>query len=196
MRVPRFTLIAPIVLGALALSGCATTMNQAECLSADWYAIGMEDGSQGQTMARLTQRRKQCADFGVTPDVQAYQQGRYEGLDYFCTLPNGLEVGKRGQSYNNVCPSEMQYYFLTGYRLGREIHRVRVDINRNRGQVRNIEKELASEETTAERQAELRYQLRTLEQDFGRMQGRVEYLEMEEQRVVVSQPSPMANHAQ
>lgn len=196
MRLQRLTLPASIVLSGLLLSGCATTMNQAECLSADWYAIGLEDGSHGQTMARLTQRRKQCSEFGVAPDVQAYQQGRYDGLDYYCTLPNGLEVGKRGQSYNNVCPAEMQYYFLTGYRLGREIHRVRSEINRNRRQVSAIEKEIASEETTAERQAELRYQLRTLEQDFGRMQGRVEYLELEEQRVVVSQPAPLVSQSE
>ncbi|NND59876.1 MAG: DUF2799 domain-containing protein [Gammaproteobacteria bacterium] len=184
--------LGSILLSGLFLGGCATTMDQAECLTADWYSIGIEDGSRGQTMDRLTRHRKQCSEFGVQPDVQAYQQGRYEGLDYFCTLPNGLEVGKRGQTYHNVCPAEMQYYFLTGYRLGREIHRVRTDMRRNRSQVRNVEEELASAETTAERKGELRYQLRTMEQEFGRLQSRVEYLEQEERRVVVSKPSPMA----
>lgn len=167
-------------------------MNETACLTADWYAIGLEDGTAGRPMARLSQHRRQCDDFGVTPDVVAYQQGRFDGLDYFCTLANGLEVGKRGQSYGNVCPSEMQHYFLTGYRLGREIHRVRKDITRNRSQVRSVEDELADAETTVERKAELRYELRSLEQDFGRLQGRLEYLELEERRVVVSDAQPFA----
>lgn len=193
MRQKLFSLISVSLCGLL-LGGCATQMTQTECLSADWYAIGLEDGTRGQTMSRLSHHRKQCGEFGVAPDVQAYQQGRYEGLDYYCTLANGLAVGKRGQSYSNVCPSEMQYYFLTGYRLGREIHRVYSDIRSNRSKVNSIEKEIASEEVTSERRAELRYQLRTLEQNFGRMQSRLEYLELEERRVVVSEPMPMASN--
>lgn len=188
----RFFSLIPVALFGLLLGGCATQMSQTECLSADWFTIGLEDGTRGKSMSRLGHHRSQCGEFGVTPDVHAYQQGRFEGLDYFCTLPNGLEVGKRGQAYENVCPSEMQYYFLTGYRLGREMHRVNTDIRRNRTQVSSIEEELASDEVTSERRAELRYQLRTLEQDFGRMQSRLEYLELEERRVVVSEPVPIA----
>lgn len=189
----RLLSLIPVSLFVVMLGGCATQMSQTECMSADWYAIGLEDGTRGQTMGRLTHHRRQCGEFGVTPDVQAYQQGRFEGLDYFCTLANGLSVGKRGQAYNNVCPSEMQYYFLTGYRLGREIHRVNTDIRKNRSKVTSIESEMASDEVTPERLAELRYELRTLEQNFGRMQSRLEYLELEERRVVVAQPQPMAN---
>lgn len=178
-------------IAAVALSGCAT-MSETACLTADWYGIGLEDGTAGRSLSRLSHHRRQCDDFGVSPDVHAYQQGRTDGLEYFCTLANGLEVGKRGQSYGNVCPTEMQHYFLTGYRLGREIHRVRKDIARNRAQVRSIDDELSDEETSSERRAELRYQLRSLEQDFGRLQGRLEYLELEERRVVVSAAQPFA----
>lgn len=181
-----------LVLCSLALSGCVTTMSQTECLSADWFGIGLEDGTAGQPMTRLSTHRKRCGEHGVSPDVVAYQQGRLEGLDYYCTLGNGLEVGKRGQNYANVCPAETQYYFLTGFRLGREIHRVRKDVAQNRRQVRSIEKELTDEEITSDRKAELRYQLRSLEQDFGRLQGRLEYLELEEARVVVSDAQPFA----
>ncbi len=171
---------------AAALSGCATTMSQTACLSADWYTIGLEDGARGLPMARLGTHRQQCADFGVSPDVQAYQQGRQEGLDYFCTLSNGLDVGKHGRSYSGACPDNMEYYFLTGYRLGKEIHRVRSDMSSNRYQVGKAEKELSAEEVSDERTAELRYQIRTLEREYGRMQSRLEYLELEEQRIVVS----------
>ncbi|MDH3589617.1 MAG: DUF2799 domain-containing protein [Gammaproteobacteria bacterium] len=183
----RRILLALCTIGVAALAtGCATTMSQTECVAADWYAIGLEDGARGQAMTRLTTHRKQCGEFGVTPDVQAYQQGRFEGLDYFCTLSNGLQVGKNGQSYAGACPSGLEYYFLTGYRLGREIHRVRKDMYSNRSAVKKAEKELQSEEVTDERTAELRYRLRTLEREFGRMQSRLEYLELEEQRIVVS----------
>ncbi|MDH3646004.1 MAG: DUF2799 domain-containing protein [Gammaproteobacteria bacterium] len=167
-------------------AGCATTMTQTQCVSADWYAIGLEDGARGQAMTRLTKHRQQCSEFGISPDVQAYQQGRLEGLDYFCTLSNGLSVGKTGSNYAGACPAEMEYYFLTGYRLGREMHRVRSDINTNRRDLRAAEKELQTEDVTDERTAELRYKLRTLEREFGRLQGRLEYLELEERRIVVS----------
>lgn len=187
----KFLPLVSVGLAVVALSGCAT-MSETACLSADWYAIGLEDGVAGRSMSHLSGHRKQCDDFGVSPDVQAYQQGRFEGLDYYCTLANGLQVGKRGQAYGNVCPSEMQHYFLTGYRLGREMHRVRKDISRNRTQVRSIEEELAAEDTAKDRKVELRYQLRSLEQDFGRMQSRLEYLEVEERRVVVSDAQPFA----
>lgn len=177
-----FILSAVVVAG---LTGCATTMSQNECLTADWYAVGLEDGSRGQAINRIGSHRQQCAEFGVTPDMQAYQQGRDEGLDYFCTLPNGVAVGKTGRSYAGACPGELEYYFLTGYRLGREVHRVNKDINSNRSTVRKAENELKSEETGVERAAELRYQVRTLEREYGRMQSRLEYLQLEEQRIVV-----------
>ncbi|MBT8136609.1 MAG: DUF2799 domain-containing protein [Gammaproteobacteria bacterium] len=171
------------------LTGCATTMTQSECLSADWYAVGLEDGARGQSMARLGTHRKQCAEFGVSPDVQAYQQGRLEGLDYFCTLSNGLEVGKAGRNYAGACPTGMEHYFMTGFRLGREIHRVRKEIYANRSEVKKAETEMQSEEATDERVVELRYRVRTLEREFGRMQSRLEYLELEEQRIVISDVS-------
>lgn len=179
-----FTLCAIGLAGLM--TGCVTTMSQNECLSADWYAVGLEDGARGQPMERVAKHRQQCAEFGVAPDLQAYQQGRMEGLDYFCTLSNGLAVGKTGGNYGGTCPNGMEYYFLTGYRLGREMHRVRKDMNANRNGIRQAEKELQSEEVTDERVAELRYKVRTLEREFGRMQSRLEYLELEEQRIVVS----------
>lgn len=188
MKRQTFFTLCTIAMAGL-LTGCATTMTQTECLSADWYAIGLEDGARGQSMARLGNHRKQCAEFGVSPDVQAYQQGRLEGLDYFCTLSNGLEVGKAGRSYTGACPTGMEHYFMTGYRLGHEIHRVRKDIYANRSEVKKAEKEMQSEEATDERVVELRYRVRTLEREYGRMQSRLEYLEVEEQRIVISDVS-------
>lgn len=180
----RIIIILSVVVTA-GLSGCATTMSQNECLTADWYAVGLEDGARGQAISRVTGHRQQCAEFGVTPDMQAYQQGRDEGLDYFCTLSNGVAVGKTGRSYAGACPGELEYYFLTGYRLGREVHRVDTDMRVNRNTVKKAEKEMLSEDVTDERTAELRYKVRSLERDYGRMQSRLEYLDGEEQRISV-----------
>ncbi|MBT8131985.1 MAG: DUF2799 domain-containing protein [Gammaproteobacteria bacterium] len=181
----RILLLSTLVIAGLT-SGCATTMNQAQCDSADWYGIGLEDGASGKAMTQLSRHRQQCGEFGIAPDVQAYQQGRLEGLDYFCTLSNGLSVGKTGRNYSGACSVEMEQYFLTGYRLGREMHRVAADMSKNRRKVSSFEKEMQEDEVTDERTAELRYQVRALERDFGRMQSRLEYLELEERRIALS----------
>lgn len=54
------------------LAGCASGMDSAECVTADWRAIGYEDGSQGRGANSFSERRKACADHGVTPNFEAY----------------------------------------------------------------------------------------------------------------------------
>lgn len=168
------------------LTGCATMSTQSQCLSADWYSIGLEDGANGLAKTGLKNHRPQCDEIGVPADMQAYEQGRVEGLDYFCTVSNGLTVGKVGRSYAGTCPSNLEYYFLTGYRLGREMHRVDDDMHANRNAVSEAEQQLQSKEIAEARAAEIRYQIRLLDREFVRMQSRLQYLELEQQRIVVA----------
>ena len=52
---------------------CAT-LNKDECLTADWYQIGYEDGAKGYPLSRIGKHRKACAKHGVTPDMPPYEQ--------------------------------------------------------------------------------------------------------------------------
>jgi hypothetical protein len=117
MIVSRGLFVILIILG---LAGCST-MNQSECLQADWSMIGMEDGAKGQPISRIGEHRKACAEYGVTPDMEQYRIGHTTGLRQFCTESNGYQIGKRGGPYSTVCPPELEESFLIGYNVGRQL---------------------------------------------------------------------------
>ncbi len=112
----------------IVLSGCAA-MSGEECLTSDWRAIGYEDGAQGYASDRLGQRRKACAKHGVTPDFQAYQDGRSEGLKEYCQPQQGFNLGADGGRYNGVCPAHLEPDFLDAYRTGAQLHTLRANVN-------------------------------------------------------------------
>jgi hypothetical protein len=112
-------------LGALLLaamvSGCAS-LDRNECVSANWYAIGLEDGARGRPLERLGDHRRACAEHKVVPDAERYVAGRDEGLKSFCTYERGFAHGRSGHGYAGGCPAAMAASFQSGYQLGRELH--------------------------------------------------------------------------
>ncbi len=106
----------------LLLAGCAT-LNESECRNADWRIIGLEDGSRGRLESYIGSHRSACAKYNVSPDLSAYQGGRYEGLLQYCTERNGFALGRTGSSYNGVCPPHLEDAFKTAYLLGQDINR-------------------------------------------------------------------------
>jgi hypothetical protein len=105
----------------LALAACAS-MNRNQCLNADWYAIGLEDGARGRAVERLGDHRRACAEYNVAPDTARYVAGRNEGLKSFCTYPRGFAEGRAGNQYAAACPAPAATAFLAGYNRGRELH--------------------------------------------------------------------------
>lgn len=112
-----------VLLCLTALASCAT-MNKSECLTADWYSIGYEDGIDGQPQTKLSRYRQDCADHGVTPKLDAYRNGHFEGSKQFCTRENGFQYGHKGHEYQRSCPSSIERDFLIGYRDGRHLYAV------------------------------------------------------------------------
>jgi hypothetical protein len=106
---------------ALLAGGCAS-MDKAQCVNANWYAIGMEDGAQGRPLARLGEHRRACAEHGVQPDAERYAAGRDEGVKSYCTYDRGYRTGSAGSAYNGVCPEPAARQFLAGYQHGREVY--------------------------------------------------------------------------
>lgn len=116
----------------LLIAGCAS-LDRDECVNADWYAIGLEDGARGRAVERLGDHRRACAKHNVAPNAERYLAGRSEGLKSFCTYERGFSEGRAGRAYAGACPQPES--FLAGYQRGRELH----ELNRR---LAEVEKEI------------------------------------------------------
>jgi hypothetical protein len=105
-------------------------MNRAECLTVDWQTVGYEDGAAGRSGDRIERHRKACAEHGVTPDLQAYQAGRDQGLREFCQPQNGYRLGERGGDYAGSCPADLADEFELAWRDGLELFQLRTRVAR------------------------------------------------------------------
>jgi hypothetical protein len=107
------------ILPILLLAGCAS-MSKSECLTADWNAVGYEDGARGAPAAAVSSRRSACArKASVAPDMDAYLAGRELGLKQYCRPTNGFIVGSRGETYEGVCSGAQADPFVAEYQSGR-----------------------------------------------------------------------------
>ncbi len=102
----------------ISLTGGCATMSADECLTADWYAIGFEDGTRGVTPDQIGERRQTCAEHGVTPDLQAWLDGRSQGLTEFCKASRGFQQGRLNIAYQGVCSGGAEIEFLAAYDAG------------------------------------------------------------------------------
>lgn len=135
-----------LIISALLLAGCAT-LSENECRSADWYAIGFEDGARGRPVSYLAEHRKACADYQVTPAFEPYRQGHEQGVSQFCTADNGFALGRRGGRYQNVCPPALAAVFVPAYQRGQQIYRVERQIQDAQRQQRQEEQAIANDRT-------------------------------------------------
>lgn len=102
----------------LLCSACAT-LDEDECLSADWASIGFEDGTQGRLSTdRLERHGKACAKHDVVPDEEQYLLGHADGVLDYCTPQQGRRLGRTGAEYNGVCPSSYARDFVGEYIAG------------------------------------------------------------------------------
>ena len=136
-RVAGMFVLPALLIALLVLSACAS-ISKEECLAADWYSIGVEDGSKGYPMSRIGAYRKDCAEVGVAPDADQYAQGRDRGLESYCTYERGYAEGKRGSSNRAVCPpGQLEAEFMQGYNDGHYVY----EVNQN---IRKLERDLAA----------------------------------------------------
>lgn len=113
--------ISIIIILVMIFTGCAT-LKKDECLTADWYQIGFEDGIKGYPVSRISKHRKACSKYEVTPDLQVYLDGRNKGLKEYCTPHNGYLLGVRGHLYQNQCQSQSDSGFLEAYNRGKDVY--------------------------------------------------------------------------
>lgn len=182
---PKFTAL-PISAGTAAglislaaillLPGCAT-LSEGECLTADWYQIGQQDGRHGFQRARFHKHQKACAEHGVRPDEAAYYAGRRAGLESYCTPSSGFRRGRDGDNYTGVCPAEWEPAFLSEYRKGEELYALDQEIERVERDIDAKEAQLDEDDTSDELADELRQELRDLHRDLRHLSRQLISLE-------------------
>lgn len=179
----NFQRLISLLLIVFVLASCAA-MNEQECAYSDWTAVGYEDGANGQGSDRFGDYRRACADYGITPDFQAWQDGREQGLVEYCRPQRGFQVGQGGGTYNGVCNAELEPEFLEAYRLGSELFELRSTlnainsrINENSRDMERIDVEIAEiediiilDETTPEERAALLADMRDLSEIRGELE--------------------------
>ena len=158
------------------LGGCAT-LDKNQCLRADWYAVGVEDGARGQPVEHLGNHRRACAEHGVTPQTERYLAGRDEGLNSFCTYERGQAAGRAGQSYPAVCPAKLAGRFSAGYQRGKEIHDLRRRLDTVQEQIRRTKATLTAGIPNPKTRAAEVERLEDLARESEQLEGRIAVLE-------------------
>ena len=168
----------------LATAGCAS-MSKEECVTADWRAIGYEDGAAGLPVSAVSGRRQACAKkAGVTVDMAAYTSGRGEGLDLYCRPSNGYAVGSRGGAYHGVCTGPAEHDFLAAFETGRQLYGLQSAVASIGGQIqqaqydlRHVEHKIAETEValvspgyTAHERLTLLAELKTYSEEKGNIE--------------------------
>lgn len=185
-------------LAAMAMIGCAS-MNEAECVTADWVGIGYEDGALGRDASNIANHRSACAEYGVTPNMQQYMEGYEQGIAYFCRPENGYIMGRSGRTSTGLCPPQLASAFNAAYSQGRELFQLSSEINQvartiesNGQQIESMreiitvrEERLVADGTPQAERTRLLQEVRELEQEIGRLEA--ETLELERERAVLEQ---------
>lgn len=103
----------------LALGACSSSgMDEAECKTADWRAVGYEDGARGASPESFGARRKACAEHGVTAGFDRYLAGHAQGLEQYCKPQKGYRLGAGGTRYSGVCPDYLEPAYLAAHARG------------------------------------------------------------------------------
>jgi len=185
-----------VIVTSLVISACAT-LSKSECKNADWQIIGLEDGSSGRLISYIKNHRKACAEYGVTPNIDRYQDGHAEGLTQFCTAESGFVQGKQGRHYNGVCPIELRGNFLYGYERGRELYLLQSEINQNSSQIKKnnalledirvsideLELKLVSKTGSTEERLAMLQELKKQQTSYTLIESEIHNLELESARM-------------
>lgn len=122
-----YRLTALLMASFVLLSGCAT-MSKSDCLEADWYSRGVQDGQAGQPSNKIASYQKICGKHDISVDQNNYLKGHTEGIRVFCRPDTGYQLGSNGRSFPNVCPADLQPAFKQAYDKGYGEYRIRRDL--------------------------------------------------------------------
>ena len=168
----RHLLLLPLLL----LASCAT-LDKNECLQANWNDLGARDGQSGYPATRLEEHRSACRDHGVVPDDRAYLAGREQGLRYYCTAETGFREGRRGATYQRVCPLEAEASFIPEYERGRELYQLEQDASGLQNKIAEHERALDDSRLTREQRYDHRRELDYLYRELASLRRQMDRLQ-------------------
>lgn len=113
---------AAVGLGALA--SCANSPKDVACSTADFFALGREDGRGGDKDRSFKNMADACEDRGLPVDEEAYRNGYDAGLAMYCTPKGGFHAGLDHDSYEKVCPADAEVAFLVAFEMGDRLRRL------------------------------------------------------------------------
>ena len=185
-----------VVLGTVLLGACASRMSKDECRTVDWRTVGYEDGVAGQPGDRIGEHRRACAEYGITPDLNAYLAGRTAGLREYCQPHNGYRAGANGYTYFDTCPADLAEAFEKAYDEGRALYvrerRVtdtEEQIEDKRREIRRLEDRVAESAfdvidtaSTAEERTQAVLDTKQAAERIGRLKAEITELEKERAR--------------
>lgn len=146
-------------LGAiLALTASCATLNESECMSADWAQLGRADGGAGRAESHINQHRSACERHNLPVDEQQWRTGWQDGIRFYCTAERGLLEGREGRYYANSCPLELKSAFEPAYAVGKRLHDVRASRERLESELRDLESRLRDADND-ERRRDVRRQI-------------------------------------
>ncbi|MEO5670618.1 MAG: DUF2799 domain-containing protein [Ramlibacter sp.] len=163
--------LLPALLTLFLLAGCGT-MSPQECQNADWRAIGLRDGTDGEPLSVLDRRTASCAEAGVKLPAPLYLQARDEGLARYCQLGNAARLGLSGNGYQGVCPAGIDAEFRRLHAVGWELNQARSALRSVDARQSDLERRLSKASTDDERKR-LREDLRDLDRAVRRARDRV-----------------------
>lgn len=176
---------------SVSLVGCAS-MSEDECLSADWYTIGFEDGSRGYAPNHISSHRKSCAKHGVTPSFENYTKGHARGLLHYCVPNTAFNLGSQGRIFPQLCHSLSTPDMEDAFELGRDAYAVQQEIsqlakeresleqsvNQARLELKQNEDMIVADETEPAERRRLMRVNRTLENELVSMENELHELDL------------------
>jgi hypothetical protein len=133
-----------------ALSSCAT-LNEDECSSVDWGALGQKNGAEGRSADFIQRHEKSCSRYKLPVNQSAWRQGWETGIRQYCTPRNGLSQGRAGHAYAGSCPSDVALGFEDAYRIGRNVYDAEQERQRLENEIDSLRDQRDDEEDRNER---------------------------------------------
>ena len=161
--------------------GCVSTPLAPLCPKLDWYESGRRDGMEGKSMKHgidfMNEQHALCASRSDPPDQAAFANGRSAGLTEFCGPEVGLEAGRAGQGYEDVCPEHLEKPFLQGYSAGQKIRALDSDASNVTAQIDALFRSMSSSEAHQANDPKLRLEIEELRRRHSQIDKQISMTE-------------------
>lgn len=105
------------------LAACSS-INKKDC-NKDMRSFGLSQGRAGSPKKQTDSLRKVCSSRNPNIDLQAYEEGFYQGWTEYCLPNKAFEMGKRDESYASFCPPEREELFREKYLIGKRYYELK-----------------------------------------------------------------------